>query len=102
MLLGADQARACLRARLPRRGDVVLVAPAAPPRPAEGGAGPDPWADAERLGAAYVACLPAAEPWLVDRLAGMPADQRPTRHRWWRCWVAVAGPAPACWRPGWP
>lgn len=76
VLLGADQARACLRARLPRRGDVVLVAPAAPPRPAEGGAGPDPWADAERLGAAYVACLPAAEPWLVDRLAGC-RDQRP-------------------------
>ena len=73
VLLGADQVGACLRARLPRRGDVVVVAPATAPG---GYAGADPWEHADQLGATYVAALPAAEPWLVDRLAGS-GEQHP-------------------------
>lgn len=61
VLLGADQAAACQRARLPRRGDVVVVA--------HGPCTADPWAAAEQLGAAHVALLPEAETWLVDRFA---------------------------------
>lgn len=61
VMVGADQAQACLRARLPRRARVVVVGYA------DGDA--NPWAYAEGLGAAYVALLPAAEPWLVERLA---------------------------------
>jgi secretion/DNA translocation related CpaE-like protein len=59
--VGADQAEACLRARLPRRPRVVLVGPSGPGEPA--------WDLAELLGAEHVAMLPAAEPWLVDRFA---------------------------------
>lgn len=62
VLLGADQARACLRARLPRRGGIILVAPDQD--------------EADRLntlapqcGAEYVVALPLAEPWLADRIA---------------------------------
>lgn len=64
--VGADQAAACLRARLPRRPRVVLV----------GRAGQDdpPWNLAELLGAEHVAMLPAAEPWLVDRFADAVGD----------------------------
>ncbi|GAA0815818.1 septum site-determining protein Ssd [Spirilliplanes yamanashiensis] len=58
VLIAADQAEPCLRARLPRRPRVVLV----------GGPGV-PWEAAEQLGAEHVAELPLAEPWLVDRLA---------------------------------
>jgi secretion/DNA translocation related CpaE-like protein len=55
---------ACARARLPRRPRVVLVA----------GSGTTPeseevWTVATALGAEHVVFLPAAEPWLVDRLA---------------------------------
>ncbi len=62
VLVGVDQAAACLRARLPRRGDVVLVALSE--------RSPDPWEYAERLGVAQVALLPLAQSWLVERLAG--------------------------------
>jgi secretion/DNA translocation related CpaE-like protein len=61
VVLGTDQAAACLRARLPRRPDVVLVG-----RPDDAGR---VWEYAELLGAGHVATLPAAEPWLLDRFA---------------------------------
>jgi cellulose biosynthesis protein BcsQ len=61
VLIGADQAEACLRARLPRRPRIVVVG-----RTADADA---PWEVAELLGAEHVATLPAAEPWLVDRFA---------------------------------
>ena len=61
VMVGADQAPACLRARLPRRARVVIVG--------RSGEQTNPWAHAEALGAAYVALLPDAEPWLVERLA---------------------------------
>lgn len=72
VLIGVDQAQACLRARLPRRPHVVVV----------GRSGPvgSPWETAELLGADHVAVLPAAEPWLVDRLAERAAaDATPAR-----------------------
>ena len=61
VLVGADQADACLRARLPRRPRVVIVGHP----PAVDAA----WEVAELLGAEHVAVLPTAEPWLVDRFA---------------------------------
>ncbi|HWG99091.1 MAG TPA: septum site-determining protein Ssd [Pilimelia sp.] len=67
VLVGADQAEACLRARLPRRPRVVLVGRSEVDTP--------PWELADLVGAEHVAMLPAAEPWLVDRLTD-PAGQR--------------------------
>jgi secretion/DNA translocation related CpaE-like protein len=61
VLVGDDQAQACLRARLPRRPRVVLVGRTGRLDPA--------WEIAELIGAEHVATLPAAEPWLVDRFA---------------------------------
>ncbi|MFC7549071.1 septum site-determining protein Ssd [Plantactinospora sp. GCM10030261] len=60
VLVGNDQAASCLRARLPHRGRVVVVSRA--------GHGDPEWETADLLGAEHVAVLPAAEPWLVDRL----------------------------------
>jgi secretion/DNA translocation related CpaE-like protein len=65
VLVGADQAEACLRARLPHRARVVLVGRSA--------AGEPRWDLAELIGAGHLAVLPAAEPWLVDRFAGVLA-----------------------------
>ncbi|MFU8871027.1 septum site-determining protein Ssd [Micromonospora sp. SL4-19] len=67
VLVGADQAQACLRARLPRRPRTVLV----------GRSGDlDPGTEiAELIGAEHVAALPAAEPWLVDRFGECSGDQ---------------------------
>jgi secretion/DNA translocation related CpaE-like protein len=61
VMIGADQAAACLRAHLPRRPRMVIVGRA----PAVEAA----WDVAESLGAEHVAALPTAEPWLVDRFA---------------------------------
>jgi secretion/DNA translocation related CpaE-like protein len=60
VLIGADQADPCLRARLPRRPRVVIVgrAPAVE----------TVWSVAELLGAEHVAMLPTAESWIIDRL----------------------------------
>jgi secretion/DNA translocation related CpaE-like protein len=59
VIVGQDQAAACLRARLPRRQRVVIV-----------GRGPAPgWDLAEPLGAEYVLQLPEAEEWLLRRLS---------------------------------
>jgi secretion/DNA translocation related CpaE-like protein len=69
VLIGADQADACLRARLPRRPRVIIVGRV----PAVEAA----WEVAELLGAEHVAVLPTAEPWLIDRFAERP-DQPQT------------------------
>jgi secretion/DNA translocation related CpaE-like protein len=64
VLVGAELADACARARLPHRPGVVLVdlqSDVARPDP--------PWALADRLGAEHVAVLPEAAPWLIDRFA---------------------------------
>jgi len=61
VMIGADQAGPCLRARLPRRPRVVIVG-RTPALEAV-------WEVANDLGAEHVAELPAAEPWLVDRFA---------------------------------
>jgi secretion/DNA translocation related CpaE-like protein len=60
VLVGIDQAQACLRTRLPRRPRVVLVGRAETSAP---------WELAELIGAQHVAILPDAEPWLVERFA---------------------------------
>jgi secretion/DNA translocation related CpaE-like protein len=65
VLVGADQATPCLKARLPRRPRMVIVGHT----PAVEAA----WEIAERLGAEYVVALPLAEPWLIDRFAERPA-----------------------------
>ncbi len=97
VLLGVDSGAACARARLPRRGGVVVVARGADPRMGSGvralvprqrvpvdepwsepAVPPDVWAVASELGAEHVAFLPTAERWLVDRLADVAADpERP-------------------------
>jgi secretion/DNA translocation related CpaE-like protein len=61
VLVGGDQAQACLRARLPTRPRMVLVGRSGELDPR--------WEIAELIGAEHVATLPAAEPWLVDRFA---------------------------------
>lgn len=82
VLVGVDQAEGCVRARLPRRVDVVIVAPDRPGAAGEAGPAepaPDPWEHAETLGAAHVATLPAAQQWLVERLAGCQRQSPPGR-----------------------
>ncbi|MFI7604820.1 septum site-determining protein Ssd [Micromonospora sp. NPDC049366] len=69
VLLGADQAQPCLRARLPHRPRLVLVGRSGELDPG--------WQVAELIGAEHVATLPAAEPWLVDRLAEHGAEGPP-------------------------
>ncbi|HEX5598073.1 MAG TPA: septum site-determining protein Ssd [Micromonosporaceae bacterium] len=61
VMVGTDQAPACLRARLPRRPRLTLVGRSDGSEPR--------WELAELIGAEHVAMLPAAEPWLVDRFA---------------------------------
>ncbi|HYN93518.1 MAG TPA: septum site-determining protein Ssd, partial [Pilimelia sp.] len=68
VLIGIDQARACLRSRLPRRRRLVLVG--------RSDVDSAPWEAAELMGVEHVAVLPAAEPWLVDRLSEPEAGQR--------------------------
>ena len=82
MLIGADQADACLRARLPRRSARGHRRPHAERRTRPG-------RSPKLLGAEHVAALPTAEPWLVDRFAersrpdhagpGPGRDRRPGR-----------------------
>jgi secretion/DNA translocation related CpaE-like protein len=71
VLVGADLAEAVLRAKLPRRGGVVLVGLEPTERLYE---------QAKVLGAEFVASLPTAQPWLLDRLAAVTAlDTREAR-----------------------
>jgi secretion/DNA translocation related CpaE-like protein len=72
VLLGADVAADCVRADLSARTAVILVAPDVDSEP--------PWHVAEALKAERVAVLPAAETWLVDRLADHTMGS-PTRGR---------------------
>ena len=71
VMIGADQAAACLRARLPHRPRMVIVGHL----PAIEAA----WEVAESLGAEHVAALPTAEPWLVDRFAERAGPTEPGR-----------------------
>ncbi|MEU4218269.1 septum site-determining protein Ssd [Actinoplanes sp. NPDC026623] len=71
VMIGVDQAAACLRARLPRRPRMVIVGHTPGVETA--------WEVAESLGAEHVAALPAAEPWLVDRFAERPDAAPPGR-----------------------
>jgi secretion/DNA translocation related CpaE-like protein len=64
VMIGADQAAACLRARLPRRPKVVIVGRGSSVEPI--------WEVADLLGAEHIATLPTAEPWIVDRFAEPP------------------------------
>jgi secretion/DNA translocation related CpaE-like protein len=93
VVIGLDAAPGCVRARLPRRHNVVLAylsgptppTPSDPPSPAGpggavglGGLGMDgdeereerAWAAADALSADHVVALPAAASWLARRLAG--------------------------------
>ena len=61
VLLGYDAVEACVRAGLPARAGIVIVARG----PTDG----PPWPLAARLRAEQVVLLPAAEAWLVDHFA---------------------------------
>ena len=64
VVVGADTAAGCVRARLPHRRDIVLVMPG----PAEPDDDTDEsWRSASALGADHVVVLPAAAPWLTAR-----------------------------------
>lgn len=67
VLVGSDQAQPCLRARLPHRRRLVLVG-----RSGQLDSGRDV---ADLMGVEYVAVLPAAEPWLVDRFVECGPDR---------------------------
>lgn len=69
VLVGLRAAGDCARARLPRRPGIVLLVTGPVEQP--------PWDVAETLGAEHIAVLPAAEPWLVDRLADAAGAPRP-------------------------
>ncbi|MGW4940531.1 septum site-determining protein Ssd [Actinoplanes sp. NPDC004185] len=71
VVIGADQAAACLRAPLPRRPRMVIVGHTAAVEAA--------WEVAGDLGAEHVAALPTAEPWLVDRFAERSEPAPPGR-----------------------
>lgn len=75
VLIGLDQAPACLRARLPHRTRMAVVGHAATVED-QPDASPETlaWEYASLLGAEHVAMLPAAEPWLVDRFADCRQD----------------------------
>lgn len=68
VMVGPDAVDRCARARLPARQDVVVVA-----RSPDGSL---PWIDAESIRAAHIAVLPAAEQWLLGRLADGVAHGR--------------------------
>src|SRR5829696_2149446 len=70
VLLGGDQVGAALRARWARRPNVVVIC--------RDTADPLPWNAAQDVGAQHVALLPAAEPWVVDRLVESGAGNRST------------------------
>lgn len=72
VLLGIDLAQRCHRAGLPRRPSVVLIGRSSELT--------DPWELADAMGAAHVAALPAAEPWLIDRFIDLATGpERPGR-----------------------
>jgi secretion/DNA translocation related CpaE-like protein len=72
VLLGADAVEEVVRANMPARAAVILVARADQAVP--------PWQYAEALRVEQVAVVPQAEPWLVDRFADHALGS-PTRGR---------------------
>ncbi|WP_229071834.1 septum site-determining protein Ssd [Actinoplanes sp. DH11] len=60
VVVGADQAEPCMRARLPRRQRVIVVG-------RHTGVDAGTWEHADLLGADHVAVLPAAETWVVEQ-----------------------------------
>ncbi|MDQ1646358.1 MAG: hypothetical protein QOJ50_2542, partial [Cryptosporangiaceae bacterium] len=70
VLVGAGAAAGCVAAMLPRRSGVVLVAGPSAAVPDD-----DVWRLAAQLGAEHVAVLPAAEPWLIDRMSDAVAGR---------------------------
>lgn len=71
VLVGCGVAAACARLRLPRRPGIILVGAAT--------GGDPPWPLAQALGAEHIALLPAAEPWLVERLTAVRRPPDPAR-----------------------
>ncbi|MGA8114989.1 MAG: septum site-determining protein Ssd [Actinocatenispora sp.] len=71
VVIGSDAASGCVRARLPHRRDVVLVAGAT-----EGQADDAAWQAAGALGADHVVVLPAASSWLTERFGSAGAPRR--------------------------
>ncbi|GLY05862.1 septum site-determining protein Ssd [Actinoplanes sp. NBRC 101535] len=65
VVIGADQAAACLRTRLPRREGVIMIGH-------EHMMNESSWELAALIGAERVAVLPTAEPWVVDQFAKRP------------------------------
>ena len=61
VVIGLDQLEPCLRARLPRRPQVIVASRAEVPKP--------DWELAQLFGVEHVVVLPLAEPWMVDRFA---------------------------------
>ncbi|WP_203915293.1 septum site-determining protein Ssd [Rhizocola hellebori] len=70
VLLGADAVSLGMRARVPRRRSVVIVAPNADSSEA--------WDCAYDIGAEHVAVLPLAEKWLVERLGRAQGERTGT------------------------
>jgi secretion/DNA translocation related CpaE-like protein len=67
IVIGLDQLRPCLRARLPRRSRVIVAGRGQPPD--------EIWSLAQQLGTPHVVALPDAEAWLVDRFAERPGPE---------------------------
>ena len=61
VIIGVDRVGACARARLPRRPRVIVIG--------RGSVLKDVEQAIEMIGAAHVAVLPDAEPWLVGQFA---------------------------------
>jgi hypothetical protein len=95
VLVGGDQAKACLEARLPHRRRLVVVGRSdRDGRPGRG------WEVAELIGAEHVAMLPAAEPWLVDTFGPAAWRRPPPAAACARCWSTPIPSAVAstwCW-----
>ncbi len=71
VVIGADAAAGCVRARLPDRRDVVLVG-----RLVDGQADESSWQAAGSLGADHVVVLPAATAWLTTRFGSAGTSRR--------------------------
>jgi secretion/DNA translocation related CpaE-like protein len=66
VVVGADAAAGCVRARLPHRRDIILVADGAEP---DEESEDESWQVAGALGADHVVVLPAAATWLTERFS---------------------------------